>query len=468
MLRDDLRRWIALLVVCFGQLMIVLDSTIVNVALPSIQGDLGFSEAGLTWVVNAYSISFGGFVLLAGRLGDLVGRKRVFLAGVLVFTMASVLCGVAPAPAVLVIARFVQGMGAALSAGVIIALIISGFAGARERAQAMSVFAFTIAGGGSLGLLAGGFLTQAASWHWVFFINLPIGLATFLAGLFLIDDDRGAGLGEGLDLAGSLLVTSAVMLGVYAIITAASFGWASAHTLGFGGTAILLLGAFFRLQSRRRNAILPPRVLRIRSLAGASAARALLATGMFTTFFLGALYLQQARGYSSFGTGLAFLPFTGALGAMSLGITVRLVGRFGPRRVLAAGLVAIAAALFLLSGLGPETALFPRLFVALAIFGTGAGMSIMPMTLLAMADVPPEFTGLAAGMTNLSLQLGAAVGLAVLGTVAAQSGYQLAFAIAAGLVTTALLVVLITLRPPRPRLLEAVGGPANVDLQEAA
>src|SRR5579872_4940107 len=423
---DDLRRWMALVVVCFGQLMIVLDSTIVNVALPSIQRDLGFGEADLTWVVNAYAIAYAGLVLLAGRLGDLVGRKRVFLAGVLLFTLASVLCGLSPSAPFLVAGRFAQGVGGALSAGVVIAMIVTTFPQPRERAQAMSVFAFTIAGGGSLGLLAGGFLTQADGWHWVFFINLPIGLATALAGARLLERDHGLGFGRGLDVAGSVLVTGGLMLAVYTIVTAAAAGWASAHTVGFGGAAILLLGAFVWLQARRQSPIMPLRILRVRSLAGASAARGLLATGMFTTFFLGALYLQRVQGFSSLQTGLAFLPFTIALGAMSLGVTVRLIGRFGARRVLMAGLVLVASALYLLSAAGPRTGYFPQLLITYAVFGFGAGMSVMPLTLLAMSEVAAEDAGLAAGISNVALQVGAALGLAVLGTVAAQRTQGLA------------------------------------------
>lgn len=483
--RDDRRRWIALVVICFGQLMIVLDSTIVNVALPSIQRDLGFGEADLTWVVNAYAIAYGGFVLLAGRFGDLAGRKRVFLAGVLLFTAASVLCGLAPSPAALVVARFVQGMGGALSAGVILAMIVTAFTDARERAQAMSVFAFTIAGGGSLGLLAGGFLTQAVSWHLVFFINLPIGLATAAAGARLIPSDRGLGLGRGLDIAGSILVTAGLMTGVYTIVTAAVDGWGSAHTMGFGGAAILLLAAFGRLQARRSNAIMPLRILGIRSLAATTAARGLLATGMFATFFLGALYLQQVRGLSSFQTGLAFLPFTLALAGMSLGVTVRLIGRFGARRVLETGLVLVATALYLQSTAGLDTGYFPRLFATYAILGMGAGMSMMPLTLLAMSEVPAADAGVAAGLSNVALQIGAALGLAVLGTVAAErttalagagvmlpgalaGGYQLAFVVAAGVVLSALCVVVLALRAPRPHVAAVVDGDVEVALEVAA
>ena len=316
---SDRRRWIALVVVCFGQLMIVLDATIVNVALPAIQRDLHFSQANLTWVVNAYLITYGSFVLLAGRAGDLIGRKKVFLSGVVLFTVASVLCGLAPDPTLLVVARFLQGIGAALSAGVVIALIVTGFTEPNERAQAMSVFTFTIAGGGSLGLLAGGLLTQWISWHWIFFINLPIGVATLLAGRALIEEHEGIGLRQGVDVWGSILVSAALALGVYTIVTSSEYGWTSAHTLGFGGGAVVLLAVFVWLEARLENPILPLRILAIRSLTGASAARAMLATGMFTTFFIGALYLQHVRGYSAFGTGLAFLPTTLALATLSLG-----------------------------------------------------------------------------------------------------------------------------------------------------
>ena len=463
---SDRRRWIALVVVCFGQLMIVLDSTIVNVALPSIQRDLHFTQANLTWVVNAYLITYGSLVLLAGRAGDLVGRKKVFLSGVLLFTAASALCGMAHDPALLVAGRFLQGAGGALSAGVVIALIVTGFTEPNERAQAMSVFTFTIAGGGALGLLAGGLLTQWISWHWIFFINVPIGLATLLAGRALIEENDGIGLRRGVDVWGSTLVTAALMLGVYAIVTSAEYGWASAHTLGFGGAAIALLAVFVWVEARLENPILPLRILGIRSLTGASAARALLATGLFSSFFIGALYLQHVRGYSAFGTGLAFLPTSLALGALSLGVTARLMRRFGASRILAGGLLLVTAALALFASAGPHDSYFPRLFVAYVLLGIGAGSSFMPLTIIAMAEVAAVDAGLAAGIGNVSMQVSAAIGLAALGTIstdhsrllAAQGhslsaaltgGYQLAFTIAAGCVAVGLLVVLVVLRSPR-------------------
>src|SRR4029077_7128692 len=274
----DRQRWLALVVICFGQLMIVLDSTIVNVALPAIQHDLHFSQANLTWVVNGYLIAYGSLLLLAGRAGDLIGRKKVFLAGVAVFTLASGLDGLAVDSTTLIAARLLQGIGGAMSAGVILALIVTGFPKPNERAQAMSIFMFVIAGGGSLGLLAGGTLTQMVNWHWIFFINLPIGVGTLLLGLCRSEEPEGIGLSPGVDVAGSILVTAAMMLGVYSIVTAAEQGWASAHTIGFGGAALRFLFAFFLVGARLRNPILPLRILRLRSLTGASAVRALFAT----------------------------------------------------------------------------------------------------------------------------------------------------------------------------------------------
>ena len=468
---SDRRRWLALVVICFGQFMVIVDSTIVNVALPSIQRNLNFSQADLTWVVNAYLITFGSLLLLAGRAGDLIGRKKVFLAGVVVFTAASVLCGLAQGPAALVAARFLQGAGGALSTGVILALIVTGFPRPLERAQAMSVFTFVIAGGGSIGLLAGGLLTEWINWHWIFFINLPIGIATFIFGAVLIDETEGIGLRQGVDIVGSVLVTAAMVLGVYAIVTAAEYGWASAHTLVFGAAALVLLASFLVLESRLANPIMPLRILRIRSLIGASVARAMLATGMFATFFLGTLYLQQVRGYSAFGTGLAFMPWSIALGVLSLGITANLMHRFGPRRILISGMIAIIAALAMMANAGPNASYFPELFVAYILFGIGAGTSFMPLITIAMSEVPAKDAGLASGIANVAMQISAAIGLAALGTIstdhskalAAQGyslpialtgGYQLAFGIAAACVAVGLLVVLVFLRSRGGRLQE--------------
>jgi EmrB/QacA subfamily drug resistance transporter len=462
---SDRRRWLTLVVVCFGQLMIMVDATIVNVALPAIQRDLHFTPATLTWVVNAYLITYGSFLLLAGRAGDLIGRKKVFLAGVVVFTIASVLSGLTTDEVMLVAARALQGLGAALSAGVIIALIVTDFPKPHERAQAMSIFTLVIAGGGSFGLLAGGLLTQMINWHWIFFINLPIGLATLVLGWWLIRENNTQGVGREVDIAGSVLVSAAMMVGVYAIVTASDQGWASAHTLGFGAAAVILLIAFFALESRIKNPIMPLRILRLRSLTGASAARALLATGGFTAYFLGALYLQHVKGYDAIGTGLAFLPQTVALGILSLGITARLMRSFGPRAVAIPGLLIFGAGMVVLSTVDAHTSYFPGIFGGYLLFGMGAGMSFMPLITIAMAEVPAAEAGLASGIANVTMQVTAAMGLAALSTIATDhakalaaqgqplatalaGGYQLGFVLAAACIAVALLVVLIVLRAP--------------------
>jgi len=462
----DRQRWLALVVICFGQLMIVLDSTIVNVALPAIQHDLHFTQANLTWVVNGYLIAYGSLLLLAGRAGDLIGRKRVFLAGVAVFTVASGLDGLAFDSTTLIAARLLQGLGGAMSAGVILALIVTGFPKPDERAQAMSIFMLVIAGGGSLGLLAGGTLTQLINWHWIFFINLPIGVGTMLLGWWLIEEHEGLGLGRGVDVVGSILVTAAVVVGVYAIVTAAEVGWTSAHTLGFGGAAIGLLATFFVVEAWVENPILPLRILRLRSLTGASAARGLVATGMFTTFFLGALYLQHVKGYSAFNTGLAFLPSTLALATLSLGISARLMRSFGPRTLLIPGLATITIALALMATMDQNAGYFPSIFGTYLLFGIGAGMSFMPLTTIMMAEIPAADAGIASGVGNVTMQVGGAFGLAALGTISADhtralvaqgqslsgaltAGYQLGFSIAAACVAAGLVIVLVVLRTPR-------------------
>jgi EmrB/QacA subfamily drug resistance transporter len=462
----DRQRWVALVVICFGQLMIVLDSTIVNVALPAIQRDLHFTQANLTWVVNGYLIAYGSLLLLAGRAGDLIGRKRLFLAGVAVFTVASGLDGLAFDSTTLIAARLLQGLGAAMSAGVILALIVTGFPKPGERAQAMSIFMLVIAGGGSLGLLAGGTLTQLINWHWIFFINLPIGVGTMLLGSWLIEEHEGLGLSRGVDVVGSTLVSAAMVLGIYAIVTAAETGWTSAHTLGFGGAAIVLLATFFVVEARIENPIMPLRILRLRSLTGASAARGLVATGMFTTFFFGALYLQHVKGYSAFNTGLAFLPSTLTLAMLSLGISARLMRSFGPRALLIPGLATITVALLLMATTDQNAAYFPGIFGAYLLFGIGAGMTFMPLTTIMMSDIPAMDAGVASGVGNVTMQVGGAFGLAALGTISADhtqtlmaqgqslagaltAGYQLGFGIAAACVATGLIIVVVVLRSPR-------------------
>ncbi len=448
---SNLRRWAALVVVCFGQLMIMLDGTIVNVALPYIQRDLGFSQAGLTWVVNAYLIAYGSFLLVAGRMGDLIGRRKVFLAGVFLFTVASVGTGFATGGQNLIVGRFLQGLGGSLSAGVIIAIIVTEFQKPAERAQAMSVFTLVIAGGGSLGLLAGGFLTQWMNWHWIFFINLPIGILTLLLGAWLIEENEGLGLSQGVDLAGAVLITASLMLGVYGIVTAADYGWTSAHTLGFTGAAVGLGALFVLLESRLRNPLMPLRIVGIRSLMGASGARALLFTGLFTNFFVGALYLQHVRGYSAFQTGLAFLPTTLMIGVMSSGIAARLMARVGPRNLLIGGLAIIIAALTILANAGPGTGYAPELLAAYVLLGAGAGSSFLPLLTISMSEVPLKDAGLGSGFSNVVMQVGGALGLASVTSISSSNAqgfaaFQMAYVLAAICVAASLIVVVTVLR----------------------
>ena len=470
-LSEHRRRWLALITVCLAQLMIVLDTTIVNVALPGIQHDLHFSQSDLTWVINAFLVTFGSFLLLAGRLGDLAGRKRVFLAGLTVFTVASALCGLADSSALLIGARFLQGIGAAMQASVILAIIVTEFPEAAERSRAMSAYVFVSVAGGSLGLLAGGLLTEALSWHWIFFVNLPIGLATLALGRALIPRDEGQGLGQGIDWLGSALVTLSLMTAVYAIVQSTAHGWGSTQVLGFGAIALALMVAFVALEARIANPIMPLRILRLRGLISASVVRSFLITGMYSTFFLGTLYVEHVLHYSAIQTGLAFLPWTVTVAVMALGVNARLVGRFGPMRVLLSGMGIAAAGLLLLTTTGPQTAFFPTLFFAWFAIGLGIGNAFTPLLNMAMADVPAADAGLASGITNVSQQVGGALGLAVLGTLATNhtkallgqhhaltgaliSGYHVAFVVGATCVAAGMVLALVVLRPgpARPAL----------------
>ncbi len=471
--RSERRRWIALAVLCLGQLMMVLDATIVNVALPSIQRDLHFSQGNLTWVIDAYLITFGGFLLLAGRMGDLVGRKKVFLSGLVLFTAASVFCGVADSQAMLIAGRFVQGIGGAVASAVILAIIVTEFPEKAEQAKAMGMYAFVSAGGGSIGLLAGGALTQSLSWHWIFFVNVPIGVFAFVLGSVLIEENRGIGLAGGVDVAGSVLITLATMLGAFAIVKSTEYGLLSARTLGVGGAALVLLGAFFVLESRIANPIMPLRILRLRMLMGSSLVRGLLVTGMFSAFFLGALYLERVLGYDAIDTGLAFMPLTISIAALSMGLAVKAVNRFGSLNTLAAGLAAIAAGLLLLATQGVHAGYFPGLFGAFLLIGLGAGASFLPLLTMGMADAPPRDAGLASGIINVSVQLFGAIGLATLGTIATDhtkalaaaghalpsaltGGYHLAYVVAASCVGLGILAAFLILRPPASTVAQEV------------
>jgi EmrB/QacA subfamily drug resistance transporter len=460
-LSDNRRRWLALITVCLAQLMIVLDTTIVNVALPKIQQDLNFSQSGLTWVINAFLVTFGSFLLLAGRLGDLIGRKRVFLAGLVVFTVASLLCGLADSSALLIGARFLQGVGAAMQASVILAIIVVEFPEPAERAKAMSAYVFTAVAGGSVGLLAGGILTQLLSWHWIFFVNLPIGIAAWVAGRALIPADRGLGFGAGIDWLGSVLSTVTLASAVYGIVESSTDGWGSVHTLGPIALAIVLLVTFVAVEARHPNPIFPLRILRLRGLIISSVVRGFMVTGMYGMWFLGTLYLEKTQGYSAIDTGLAFLPWTLTVAALSLGINRRLVARFGPLVVMAGGIATALVGMVLLRLAGAHAGAYP-LFAFFAM-GLGIGNTFAPLMGIAMADVPHQDAGLASGIVNVSQQVAGALGLAILATVATShtaaltrggesspqaliGGYHLAYLFGIGALALALISVVTLLR----------------------
>ncbi|MGH2980998.1 MAG: MFS transporter, partial [Solirubrobacterales bacterium] len=344
---DDRRRWLALYVLCGGLLMIVLDATIVNVALPSIQDDLGFSQSNLAWVVNAYLIAFGGLLLLAGRLGDLIGQRRIFLIGLAVFTAASLLCAVSQTQAMLIGARFIQGAGGAISSAVILGMIVTMFPEPREQAKAIGVFSFVASAGASIGLLAGGVLTEAINWHWIFFVNVPIGIAIAVLALRLVEDREGIGLEQGADIPGAALLTGGLMLGVYTLLETEQQGWGSIQTLGLGGVSIALLTAFVARQASIPNPLMPLRLFRSRNVTGANLVMGLLVVGFFGMFFLGALYMQGILGYSPLEVGLAFLPSCIVMGTLSLGYAEKLIMGIGARTALIFGLTLIAAGLLL-------------------------------------------------------------------------------------------------------------------------
>jgi EmrB/QacA subfamily drug resistance transporter len=447
--------------------MIVLDVTIVNVALPSIQEDLGFSTSSLAWVVNAYLIAFGGLLLLAGRLGDLIGRRRIFLAGVALFTGASLLCGVAQSAWWLVAARFVQGIGGAMTSAVILGMIVTMFTDAREQAKAIGVFAFVASAGGSVGLLAGGVLTQLINWHWIFFVNLPIGIATALAARRLVPGERGIGLREGADVPGAVLITSALMLGVYTIVgPAAKDGWGAATTLLFGAGSIVLLVAFLVRETRATSPLMPLRIFRSRPVAAANAIQVLSVAGMFGMFFLGALYLRRVLGYDALEIGLAFLPVTIAMGTLSIRYAERIFMVLGARRALLVGLALVCAGLVVFA-LAPVHADYAtQVAPSMLLLGLGAGTAFPALMNLAMSGATPQDAGLASGLVNTTAQVGGALGLAVLATLstshsnalkasgdptasALTSGYHLAIWVAAALVGCALVVVLAAVEPGR-------------------
>jgi EmrB/QacA subfamily drug resistance transporter len=465
MTRD--RRWVTLTVLCAGMLMIILDVTIVNVALPAIQRDLGFSPSGLAWVINAYLIPFGSLLLLAGRIGDLVSRRGVFIGGLLLFTAASAACGLADSRAMLIAARFVQGIGGAMTSAVILGMIVTMFPRPREQARAIGVYAFVASAGGAVGLLLGGVLTETINWHWIFFVNVPVGIATALAARRLLTGEQHrAAKGRGADLAGAALITAALMVTVYTIVDpAATYGWGAPRTLALAALAVALLIAFGVREMTAATPLVPLRIFRSRGLTGANLAQLLSAAGMFGTFFVGVLYLQHVLGYDALRIGLAFLPVTVVMGGLSLRYTDRLIARFGARRLVVTGLGLVAAGLALFARVPVHGHYLIDVLPSMVLLGVGGGTAFPALAALAMSEATPDDAGLASGVFNTTAQVGSALGLAVLATLSAgryadlrragvgdvlaqTGGYRVAFLTAAALVVAGLAVTITVLRRP--------------------
>jgi EmrB/QacA subfamily drug resistance transporter len=462
---SDRSRWIALYVLCIGMLMIVLDITVVNVALPSIKDDLGFSQSSLAWVVNAYLITFGGLLLLAGRFGDLVGRRTIFLWGLGVFVVASLLCGASQSEGMLIGARLLQGIGGAMTSAVILGMIVTMFPEPREQAKAVGIYAFVASAGGAVGLLIGGILTQTISWHWIFFVNAPIGLVTALLARRLLEKDEGIGFGEGADSLGAVLITASLMLGVYTIVEpAAKDGWGAPLTLGLGAASLALLGAFLAREATANNPLIPLRIFRSRNVTGANLVQALTVAGMFGMFFMGSLYLQLVQGYDALQIGLAFLPVTIIMGTLTARYSEPLIMRFGARRLLFPGLGLVTAGLVFFTRAPVDANYFVDVLPVLVLLGTGIGVCFPALMTIAMSGATRADAGLASGLVNTSAQVGGALGLAVLATLstsrsdsleaaghstasALTSGYHLAFWVAAGLVVAAIGVAAAVIQP---------------------
>jgi EmrB/QacA subfamily drug resistance transporter len=416
---DSRTRWLALIILCLGDLMIVLDVTIVGVALPSIREDLGFSQSSLAWVANAYLITFGGFLLLAGRFGDLFGHRRLFLFGIALFTLASLACGVASSQEMLVGARAVQGLGAAVVSAVALSLIMTLFTEPAERAKAMGVFGFVAAGGGSIGVLLGGVLTDALDWHWIFLVNLPVGVAVFILSLLLIPGAREETAKTRLDVAGAVTVTASLMLAVYAIVNGQEWGWTSGRTLGLGAVAAALLAGFLVIEARVSAPLVPLGLFRLKTLAASNVIGVLWSASMFASFFLSALYLQLILGYSPLEVGLGYLPQTLIMGVFSLGLSAKIVMRYGIRAPLAVAMVLVTIGLALFARAPVDGSFVVDVLPSMILLGFGAGLAFNPMLLAAMSDVEPSKSGLASGVVNTSFMMGGALGLAVLASIAA-------------------------------------------------
>jgi EmrB/QacA subfamily drug resistance transporter len=472
------RRWLALIILCLGDLMIVLDVTVVNVALPSIREDLGFSETSLAWVVNAYLLTFGGFLLLSGRLGDLFGHRRLFLIGIALFTVASLACGLANSQELLVGARAIQGLGGAVVSAVALSLIMTLFTETADRAKAMGVFGFVASAGGTIGVLAGGLLTDALNWHWIFLVNIPVGIAVFALTVALLRSDQVALEDRRIDFAGAITVTAALMLAVYAIVNGNDIGWLTGRTLGMLAAAAVLFGVFLVIEARIAKPLVPLGLFRLRNVSTANAVSILLSGAMFAAFFLTALYLQLVLGYSPLEVGLAFLPTSLIMGAFSLGLSAKLVMTFGIKPPLVVGMLFMAAGLLLFARMPVDGSFVVDFLPPGILLAIGAGMGFNPLLLAAMGDVDQSEAGLASGVVNTAFMMGGALGLAVLVSVsdrrsdslarsgdsvaeALVGGYQAAFIVAAAFAVAGAVVGGLLLRAEKPAPMHAEPEPAG-------
>jgi EmrB/QacA subfamily drug resistance transporter len=414
----ETNRWLVLVIVCLAQFMVVLDATVVNVALPSIQADLGFSEANLQWVINGYTLVFGGFLLLGGRAGDLFGRRKLFVMGVAIFSFASLLNGLATSDTWLVAARALQGLGGALVSPAALSIITTTFSEGQERTKALGVWSAIAAGGGAFGLLLGGVLTDLLSWEWIFFVNVPIGIATAMLAVRFVPESKAMLRNVGVDLPGAVTVTAGLVVLVYAIVKAEDFGWGSSKTLGLAAIAIALLAAFVVIERRSSAPLIRLGIFRVRSLAGANAVLLLVVGGLFAFFFFSSLYVQKILGYSPLEAGLAFLPVTAGIG-IGAGIAQQLVKRIGVRTTAAIGMLIAAFGLYLFSRVSADGTYLSDVLPAVIPQSIGMGLFFVPITLIATTNVGDEDAGLASGLFNTAQQVGGALGLAVLSTLAA-------------------------------------------------
>ncbi|WP_205830691.1 MFS transporter [Microbispora hainanensis] len=461
MSRISRSRLLVLGVLSATMLMTVLDGSIVTVAMPAIQRDLGFAPAELSWTVNAYLIAFGGLLLLAGRLGDLIGRRTMFLAGNAVFAAASLLAGAAGSPGMLIGARFLQGVGSAMASAVVLGILVTTFTDAGERAKAIGVFSFTGAAGASLGAVLGGVLTDALGWNYIFLINVPIGVVTIVLALRALPADRGLGLAAGADALGALLVTAGLMLGIYAVVQIERYG---PRSLWFGVMALVLLAAFLVRQATARTPLMPLRILRSRAVAGANLVQVLTVGAMFAFQVIVALFLQHVLRYDAFGTGLAMLPAAVSIAGVSLFASPRLSTRFGARAVLLGGLVLLIGAMAWLARV-PVDAHYVTDLLPVMVLIMGAGLVLPALTALGMSDARPDDAGLVSGFFNTTQQVGMAAGVALLSTLAASrtdgllaggaseavaltGGYRLAFTVSLALLVGAFVVAYVVLRRP--------------------